>query len=246
MIDDLPEEPNGTSEARATPSSRIAITRLFAEQTDPLTEFNLPEKSRLVLKQALDMPSLLEQFIGDHLYYMIYEIGMAYMTSQRANAARLAEARAAIETVASRVRQARADGGEAAVGEVLDPIVPFNWLNEPVLIARGKMVRLGWATREQLEGAVALMKQRLDPAREKLTYMTLIISHLAPGQTPNERFVNDDMPDVMEQAAAIVVRQDQQTAQLGVRLANGRKVRLPSRPTRVRLPRPPRPRRPRS
>ena len=147
-------------------SSRAAVRALFAERTDDLDEINLPSIADAVVEDVKANDELLAAFLDEHLRPMVYEVGFSLLQSQRARASQLAAAARAVQAVVTPPA-----AGRAVRGRLLAPPrqrKDFGWLRQPVMLARGRQIRLESARRHEMDLAINAGTHRLAPSRQRL------------------------------------------------------------------------------
>lgn len=222
--DDAQEKPPVPT---AAPTSRIAVTRMFEKITDKLDEWSLPDTTDTIEQQVRNDPVLLKQFLDEHLREMIYSVGMALMTQQRASDQRMAEALAMIQNVVSTSTTPHGPG-VSTIGDLLNarngqiPLTQqFNWLKEPLLVARGRHIRLGVATAPDLEAAIEIEEKRIEPQRVRLVWHKLILAALTDRQQGvSQRFTSNELIQLRQAAQLEVKAQDRAAALAAAALAN--------------------------
>jgi hypothetical protein len=214
-------------------SSRSAVRRLFEELTDSLDEINLPLIADEVTASVKDNPELLAAFLEEHLRPMVYEVGFSVLQTQRASTARLASAARAVQSV---VRPSANDLRPAVRGRLLTPPPSersgFDWLRQPIMIARGRQIRLEAARQHELDLAIEASKRRLGPARHRVAYYALVRTAL----TDPERTVGDCLDDarlaaLWREAGTLIEREDTVAAMAQQKIAERRKQPALAAPT---------------
>lgn len=221
---------DGETSRPAATTSRATVRAMFREEIPyELDQFSLPDAAASIDQRIRSDPTLLKQFLDEHLYKMIYEVGMSLVVSEKANDQRMKEALAMLKHVTSTVRDPTGPG-PATVGQLyggsLAPIPlkhAFKWLKEPVLIARRHYVRLEVATRPNLQAAIKLMDNRVRPQRVRLAWFRLMEAALADnGQTIGGRFNAVELVELRQQALREVRIQDEAAAMVASRVASHR------------------------
>lgn len=205
-------------------SSRAAVRRLFEEETDDLTDWNLPLIAAEITQAVRDNPELLAAFVNEALPSMVYEVGYSVMTNQRVSQRRLDAATRAVEAVVlpatdppSRVR-----------GQLLRPTRQskgFDWLRQPLSVAAGRTIRLASARKADLALALARDESRLRPARQRTMHRKLLHDALPDGdQAVGDVFDEDQIGALWLEAGNRVAAEDRANA-LADKALSDRKTR---------------------
>lgn len=155
-------------------SSRSAVRRLFEEMTDDLDEINLPEIADRVTAAVRENPDLLAAFLDEHLRPMVYEVGFSVLSSQRANERRVESAARQIAAVVMPQTSPPTRVSARLLRRPKREPSGFDWLRQPLAVARGRHMRLEAARRPDLAAAIERQVSRLFPVRQRAMHYALV------------------------------------------------------------------------
>lgn len=178
-------------------SARAAVSDLFSQWMDPLTEWNLPHVSREIMELIKQDEELLDQLIDESLMKTVYDIGLALITRQRAQHTWVSQARSTLNTPT--VRSTGNGWAEAREGKVR-LTKKFDWMHQPILVARRHYVRYEIATKAHLEAAMEMQATRLFTARRRHRFHKLMAQGMNDTETVLERYTPEDLMALYNEA----------------------------------------------
>lgn len=213
-------------------SARAIVRRMFEELSDTLDEFSLPQITDDVFGRVKGDRMLLERLVDECLRPMVYDIGMAVMSSQRARKSRASALGDAIRALPSPTST-----GEMSMPLPLTPRrrlstgarsgSRFDWLKHPVAVAAKQTVRLRRAVRGDLELAIMFAGQGIESTRVTIAYYEIVKEGLESNtQTVAERYRADDLAALWQRAERRVAIEDQVFAEAKERIAASRQPAL--------------------
>lgn len=186
-------------------TAREVVRDLFTQETEPLTDFNLPRISDEITDLILDDIELHALFVNEVLREMVYEIGMQVLGTQRARLSMYDKIIQQPHDPDWKTASGRVDWKAVKEGRL--PSKQFNWLHEPILVNRRRFVRLEVATKEDVHKAVELEAANIKPALVRLRYHQMIEGALQPGQLVPQRFTNEQLMELYRLAVTQVERE---------------------------------------
>jgi hypothetical protein len=99
----------------------------------------------------------------------------------------------------------------------------FAWLRQPLLVARGRQVRLGAATGHELDLALERVVARLGPIRQRAIFLRLVREQLPdPGKRVDEVLDDGQLQQLWARADQELAREDQVAAMAQQAMLQGR------------------------
>lgn len=195
-------------------SARSVVRRMFEELSDDLDEFSLPGITDDVFGRVKRDNALLERLVDECLRPMVYDIGMAAMSSQRARKSRAKALSDALRVLPP--PSPRADTSLDAVTTARQqrivssrPRAGFDWLRHPVAVAPKETVRLRRALRGDLTRAISFAGQGIESTRVTIAYYELVRDGLETDtQRVADRYRDDDLAALWKRAERRIATED--------------------------------------
>jgi len=192
---------------------------MFEELTDDLSDINLPLIADEVTAAVRDNPELLAAFLEETLRPMVYEVGFSVLQSQRARSHRLTSTIKAVSAVVTPASST----ARSIRGQLLRPPARrsgFDWLRQPVMVARGRQIRMASARKHDFDLAIDETRRRVEPGRHRVAYYTLVRDALPdPDQTVEDVLDSTALSRLWDEAGGRVRRENEIAADVEKRLA---------------------------
>lgn len=204
-------------------SARSVVRRMFEELSGDLDAFSLPGITDDVFGRVKRDGALLERLVDECLRPMVYDIGMAVMSSQRARKSQAKAIGDALRVLPAPPSASTIPSPVSAVHQRQPPPRSrsgFDWLRHPVAVAPKETVRLRRALRSDLERAITFAGQGIESTRVTIAYYELVKDGLeSDTQRVADRYRDDDLAALWKRAERRVATEDQVFAEVKGRIA---------------------------